>query len=151
MDEPMALTKCPRCELNYILDGGELCTVCRREVKGERETIDMPEMCSECGENPAISGNDLCIFCLKEMNRRNSAANGSDDTLMAPEDATIDIDSGVSSMDEIELDIVDDDMASEFGADDEFKDEDEEMEDDGMLSIDAMAEDEDRDDEEDEE
>lgn len=147
----MALMKCPRCELNYILDGGELCTVCRREVKGERETIDMPEMCSECGENPAISGSDLCIFCLKEMNRRNSAANGSDDTLMVPEDATIDIDSGVSTMDEIELDIVDDDMASEFGADDEFKDDEEEMDGDGMLSIDAMAEDEDRDDEEEEE
>lgn len=139
----MALTKCPRCELNYILDGGELCTVCRREVKGDHETIEMPEMCSECGENPALSGGELCIFCLKEMNRR--SASSSDDTLLAPEDATIEIDS-VSTMDEIELDIVDDEMASEFGADDEFKDE-EDGEDD-MISLDSLAEDEDQDDEE---
>ena len=147
----MSLIKCPRCELNYMNDTDKMCSVCRREVRGESEQFEMLEMCSECGENPAISGNDLCIFCLKEMNRRNSAANGSDDTLMAPEDASIDIESGVSTMDEIELDIVDDDMASEFGADDEFKDDEDEMEDDGMLSIDAMAEDEDRDDEEEEE
>lgn len=143
----MALTKCPRCELNYILDGGELCTVCRREIKGERETIDMPEMCSECGEHPTISGSELCIFCLKEMNRRNSTSGNGDDTLMSPEDATIDIESGVSTMDEIELDIVDDEMASEFGADDEFKDEEEDEND--IVSIDAMSEEEQ--DEEDEE
>ena len=145
----MALEKCPRCELNYILDGGELCTVCRREVKGEYETIDMTEMCSGCGEHPAVSGNDLCIFCLKEMNRRNSAANGSEDTIMTPEEATIEIDS-VSTMDEIELD-VDMDKADEYGAGDEFKDDLEEEDEDGMLSIDAMAEAEDEDDIEDEE
>ena len=52
----MALEKCPRCELNYMLDGGELCTVCRREVKGEHESIDMTELCSACGEHPAVSG-----------------------------------------------------------------------------------------------
>ncbi len=147
----MALEKCPRCELNYILDGGELCTVCRREVKGEYETIDMTEMCSACGEHPAVSGNDLCIVCLKEMNRHNSTANGGDDTIMTPEDATIEIDS-VSTMDEIEIDPVDAEMATEFGADDEFKDDedDERMDDNGILSIDAMAEEENYEDEIDE-
>ncbi len=144
----MALVKCPRCELNYILDGGALCTVCRREVKGEPETIEMPEMCSECGENPAVPGGELCIFCLKEMNRRASSVNN-DDTLMAPEGATIGIDS-VSTMDEIELDVVDDEMASEFGADDEFKDEEEEEET-AIVSIDMIAEKEDMDEEEEEE
>ena len=94
----MNLIKCPRCELNYMNDTDKMCSVCRREVRGEGESFIEVEMCSECGENPAISGNDLCIFCLKEMNRRNSASNGSDDTLMAPEDAAIDIESGVSTM-----------------------------------------------------
>ena len=51
----------------------------------------------------------------------------------------------------VELDIVDDDMASEFGADDEFKDDEDEDMDDSIVSIDALAEDEDRDDEEDDE
>ncbi|MBQ8954761.1 MAG: hypothetical protein IJ048_11660 [Clostridia bacterium] len=137
----MALVKCPRCELNYILDGGTLCTVCRREVRGEHEIIDTPEMCSECGENPAVPGSDLCMFCLKEMNRRMPSS--SMDDAMVPE-TSIGIDS-VSTMDEIELDIVDDAMASEFGAEDEFKDSDEEEEPAGesdILSTDALADDE---------
>ena len=133
----MALVKCPRCELNYILDGGTLCTVCRREVKGEHEIIDTPEMCSECGENPAVAGSDLCMFCLKEMNRR--MPSNIDDTMVP--DANIGIDS-VSTMDEIELDIVDDAMASEFGAEDEFKDNEESGEEDDILSSEALAEDE---------
>ena len=132
----MALIKCPRCELNYILDGGTLCTVCRREVKGEHEIIDTPEMCSECGENPAVPGSDLCMVCLKEMNRRMPT---SMEDAMVP-DPSIGIDS-VSTMDEIELDIVDDAMASEFGAEDEFKDEDE-PEEENVLSSEALAEDE---------
>lgn len=143
----MALVKCPRCELNYILDGGTLCTVCRREVKGEHEIIDTPEMCSMCGENPAVAGSDLCMACLKEMNRRSTSS--MDDTLV-PE-TSIGIDS-VSTMDEIELDIVDDAMASEFGAEDEFKDSDEEEGEDAesdILSTDALADDEAAEDEED--
>ena len=135
----MALIKCPRCELNYILDGGTLCTVCRREVRGEHEIIDTPEMCSECGENPAVPGSDLCMFCIKEMNRRMSS---SMDDGIVQEDANIGIDS-VSTMDEIELDIVDDALASEFGAEDEFKDDDEDADDGDLLSTDALAEDED--------
>ncbi|MBO4299100.1 MAG: hypothetical protein J5998_09895, partial [Clostridia bacterium] len=141
----MALVKCPRCELNYILDGGTLCTVCRREVRGEHEIIDTPEMCSVCGENPAVAGSDLCMFCLKEMNRRMPS---SMDDSMVP-DANIGIDS-VSTMDEIELDIVDDAMASEFGAEDEFKDQEEEGEDGDLLSTEALAEDEDAQDDDDE-
>ena len=141
----MALVKCPRCDLNYILDGGTLCTVCRKEVKGEHDAVDTPEMCSECGEHPAVAGSDLCMFCLKEMNRRSST--GSDDSI-APESANIEIDS-VSTMDEIELDIVDDDMASQFDAEGEFKDdEDEEEEEDSeVVSKEALAEDEDKEDE----
>ena len=143
----MALVKCPRCDLNYILDGGTLCTVCRKEVKGEHDAVDTPEMCSECGEHPAVAGSDLCMFCLKEMNRRSST--GSDDSIV-PESANIEIDS-VSTMDEIELDIVDDDMASQFDAEGEFKDdeEEEEEEDSEVVSKEALAEDEDKEDEDD--
>ncbi len=114
--------------------------MCRREVKGEPEIIDTPEMCSMCGENPAVAGSDLCMSCLKEMNRRTTSS--MDDT-MVPE-TSIGIDS-VSTMDEIELDIVDDAMASEFGAEDEFKDNEEEEEEGAesdILSTDALADDE---------
>ena len=130
----MALVKCPRCELNYILDGGSLCTVCRREVRGEHEIIDTPEMCSECGENPAVPGSDLCMFCLKEMNRRMPSS--SMDDAMVPE-TSIGIDS-VSTMDEIELDI---DDGAGFD-DEEFKDDEEKKGsgEDEVLSIQQLAE-----------
>ena len=132
----MALVKCPRCELNYILDGGELCTVCRREVKGERETIDMPEMCSECGENPAISGNDLCIFCLKEMNANNDRHEDENEGRVSESSLGID---PVSSMDEIIPEMDEDIPEREY---DEIEND---------LSLDALGEEEDMDDEDEEE
>ena len=43
----MSLIKCPRCELNYMNDTDKMCSVCRREVRGESEQFEMIEMCSE--------------------------------------------------------------------------------------------------------
>lgn len=123
----MALEKCPRCELNYILDGGKLCTVCRKEVSGEGVHDEMPEMCSECGENPAMPGGELCPICLKEIARRTAAA-VSEDALMT-EDPALEIDS-MSNMGEIELELPDDDLSGEvFTGEEGFSDEDEDEED----------------------
>lgn len=63
----MALKKCPRCELNYILDGGSLCTVCREEVHGYKKDDDEPMLCSVCGEATALPGEDMCRGCLSEL------------------------------------------------------------------------------------
>lgn len=62
----MKLEKCPRCDLNYILDGGKYCSVCMREIKGDaaREEV---ELCSVCNQEPALPGKDVCAYCLKEM------------------------------------------------------------------------------------
>ncbi len=116
----MAYEKCPRCELNYILDGGKLCTVCKKEVCGETEHDDLPEMCSECGEHPAVSGGELCVACLKELTRRSAVDVNDDDVLV--EDPTLEIDS-MADMDEIEIDIVDDDIDGEFVGEADFEDE----------------------------
>ncbi len=133
----MALVKCPRCELNYMNDTDEMCSVCRREVRGESESYDMIELCSECGENAVVPGYELCATCLKELQRR-TAQDAGDDTIVR-EDPTIGIDS-VSTMDEIALDIDDDLEETSFeGEDDSFEEEDEED-----------ADDEDEDDEDDE-
>ncbi len=121
----MAFEKCPRCELNYILDGGKLCTVCRKEVCGEGEHDDLPEMCSECGENPAVPGGELCIACLKESGRRGPTTAAEDDELL-PEEASLGIDS-MSDMEEIELELPDDDIVAEvFEGEDAFGDDEEE-------------------------
>lgn len=97
----MALVKCPRCELNYMNDTDEMCSVCRREVRGESEQYDMIELCSECGENPAVPGYELCSSCLKELQRR-SAADTADDVIVHEENPIGIVDS-VSNMDEIDL------------------------------------------------
>ena len=115
----MGLIKCPRCELNYMNDTDTMCSVCRREVRGESEQFDMIELCSECGENPVVPGHELCAFCLKEQARRDDI-DGDEEIQREP--ASIEIDS-VSTMDEIELDIgggLDDE---DFGEDADFGDD----------------------------
>lgn len=115
----MSLIKCPRCELNYMLDTEKMCSVCRREVRGESEQYEMIELCSECGENPVVPGQELCAYCLKELAQRSTEVQNDENEVN--EAANIGIDS-VSTMDEIELDI-DGDLAD--GLDDEvFDDED---------------------------
>ncbi len=123
----MALVKCPRCELNYMNDTDEMCSVCRREVRGESESYDMIELCSECGENPSVPGYELCASCLKELQRR--TAQDSTDDSVAHEDPTIGIDS-VSTMDEIALDIDDDIEETAFEDEDESFDDDDDDDDD---------------------
>ena len=138
----MAFRKCPRCELNYITDGEKLCSVCRREVKGEPDRNSMPEICSECGERPVVPGSEYCLLCLKELSRRSAAS-----TQGESEEGTVDasaLDIGmVSSMDEIQIDDVGDDipprefdeMESAVGSDDdEEEDEDDEDEDEPVSS-----------------
>ena len=127
----MGLVKCPRCELNYMNDTDKMCSVCRREVRGETEQFEMIELCSECGENPVVPGQELCAFCLKEQARRAESMDG--DETIEHEPASIEIDS-VSTMDEIELDIgggLDDEVFEDNPdfVDDEEEDEDQEEED----------------------
>jgi len=101
----MTLVKCPRCELNYITDDEKLCTVCRREVRGEVERDDLPELCSECNEQPAVPGGDLCVMCMKELGRRAVAVAGSE-PLGVVDEPQLGIDP-VSTMDEIDIELVD--------------------------------------------
>ena len=119
----MGLIKCPRCELNYMLDTDKICSVCRREVRGESEQYEMVELCSECGENPVVPGQELCAYCLKELSSRTNE-NENEEGVVA-ESANIGIDS-VSTMDEIELDLSDDMDGEDFAEDDDgfFGDDD---------------------------
>ena len=127
----MALVKCPRCELNYMNDTDKMCSVCRREVRGETEQFEMIELCSECGENPVVPGQELCAACLKERDRRDADMDAEE--TLEREPTSIEIDS-VSTMDEIQLDIggdLDDEVFEnnpDFADDEDEEDEDEEEE-----------------------
>ena len=130
----MGLIKCPRCELNYMLDTEKICSVCRREVRGESEQFEMVELCPECGENPVLPGQELCAYCLKEHAQRTT--DDDDEENVVADAADIGIDS-VSTMDEIELDMDDgidgemfDDDKDFFGGEEDEDAEDEDGEDD---------------------
>ena len=128
----MGLIKCPRCELNYMLDTDKMCSVCKREVRGESEQDEMLELCSECGENPVVPGQELCAYCLKELAQRDSDSQ-SEETVVTDTSTIGGIDS-VSTMDEIELDL-DEDMGGESFAEDDdgfFGDDDDEDDEDDM-------------------
>ena len=123
----MKLSKCPRCELNYITDGEQYCKICWLEMKGD-PVWDEIEMCTMCGEHPAMPGKDVCLFCYKEMN---GAENNQEDDegIVVTEDAAMGIDP-LSTMDEI---------IPETDADEE-----------GTMSLEALGEEEEEDDLDDE-
>ncbi len=131
----MTLVKRPRCELNYMNEGEKMCSVRRKELRGDTEQYDVIELCSECGENPVVPGQELCAYCLKELSRRNAQVNA-DDVIV--EDPNIEIDS-VSTMDEIDLDLGadldgetfdDEDASFEEDMEDEDKDDPDKHDDD---------------------
>ena len=128
----MGLIKCPRCELNYMLDTDKMCSVCKREVRGESEQDEMLELCSECGENPVVPGQELCAYCLKELAQRDSDTQ-SEETVVTDTSTIGGIDS-VSTMDEIELDLNEDMGDESFAEDDDgfFGDDDDEDDEDDM-------------------
>lgn len=129
----MALVKCPRCELNYIMEGEGYCKICKREMKGESRRDEI-EMCTVCNEAPALPGKDVCLFCLKEMNSANDNREDADEEVRVSE-SSLDIDP-VSSMDEIIPEIDEDVPEREYN----------EIESD--LSLDEMGEEEAEEDEE---
>lgn len=100
----MAIRKCPRCELNYILDDSPYCTVCAREMKGVERRDTLFEFCSVCNENPALPGKDMCLFCQKEMESVESLAKKAE-----PADDPLELDEA-SEMEEIAIDTEEDDI-----------------------------------------
>lgn len=132
----MKLSKCPRCDLNYITENEKYCKVCLREMKGDAPKEEI-ELCSVCNETPALPGRDVCVFCLKEMN--NGVHSDDDQDVEETVDAsTIGGMDSVSTMDEIIPEIDEDIPSQEFG---EIANE---------LSLESVREEEDQDDDEDE-
>ena len=132
----MNLVKCPRCDLNYILDTEKLCKVCLREMKGSHVEDEM-EMCSVCNEAPALPGHDVCLSCLKEMNDSTTDDDVEESGAVVDESA-LGLNS-VSTMDEIIPQIHEDIPEGEFG---DIQNE---------LSLEDVIEEENQDEEEDEE
>lgn len=98
----MALKKCPRCELNYILDDAPICSVCNRDIKGDQTRDALFELCSVCNENPSLPGKDMCLFCLKEMEAAAEVTKDNESAFENPLEME-----EASEMEEIEIDTTD--------------------------------------------
>jgi hypothetical protein len=68
----MALRKCPKCELNFILDDLPFCTVCLKELKGIDHHDDEGDLCPVCGEREIAAGEEYCAECLAELKKLDS-------------------------------------------------------------------------------
>lgn len=60
--------KCPRCELNYILEDEDYCEICKQELKGISCNVDVDEdddaeLCPVCGINFLNEGEKMCEAC----------------------------------------------------------------------------------------
>lgn len=140
--------KCPRCELNWILETDEYCDVCKAEMGMEGFTLLEDEeediLCPVCGINYIERNKKLCADCLAKSKSGNDAYvndSDADDSEMGnqPEETQNDNEDGIEkiSFDEIneeeKFDIYDDafDDQDDFSANDFGKgefDEDEETE-----------------------
>lgn len=115
--------KCPRCDLNYILEGEDYCDVCKAELKKgpqlifaideEEETEKAKILCPICHQNYISAGEQMCKKCATEMDFKNG---------------------------EIDMD-KDDEWKNFLDVDDDDKEEDDEE----LVSLSKLAEEEDSD------
>ncbi len=122
----MALTKCPRCELNYMNDTEVYCDVCKKEMRREKDSEEQIDLCPECNEHPVVRNEELCIFCMREKKRQESVE------LAALEESKDDLEMNeVSGLEEIDIDLNRDIPENELEEIDEalrMDDEDEDIE-----------------------
>ena len=167
--------KCPRCELNYILEGEDYCNVCKNEMKHHSESdydeelldFDDMDLCPVCGQNYIKEDQSMCDECKKKRNGENGESVNFDDDDMSSPVSDIDSDddddeynSGFSEVDENgeeidpfkETSLLDDDTPLDFATeeDDELDDEIVETMKDDFEVVDVSDDEEDDDDDEEE-
>ena len=76
--------KCPRCELNYILETEDLCPVCKDEVRGiivndlAVEEEEGGRICPRCGVNYVAEDQEYCETCRAELDEINAIHDAED-------------------------------------------------------------------------
>lgn len=104
--------KCPRCELNYILEGEDYCHVCKSEMKHHTEAdeddllnLEDMELCPVCGVNYMKEDQTICDEC-----RGKSKGDDLDEKSWKNDDE----DSSVSASSDIDSDDEDEEFNSGF-------------------------------------
>lgn len=106
--------KCPRCELNYILEGEDYCPVCKSEMKHHAEDdddelldFDELELCPVCGVNYIKPEQAMCEDCKKKKNESGDGEEPVETAWKKSDDD--DDDSLISASDDIDGDDEDED------------------------------------------
>ena len=148
--------KCPRCDLNYILQDEEMCDICKAELGLDSRIVllddiiddDEPlKLCPVCKTNYIGMDEEMCESCITRFNRESDAELDEDDswrsylddddTKDAGEDDIIPIDELEEEEDfeeefedeenmDIDLDDYPDDLTDDFDDLDDEEEEDEE-------------------------
>ncbi len=116
--------KCPRCELNYILQDEEMCDICKSELGMETkimlldDIIDDEEplkLCPVCKTNYIGMDEKMCESCFQHETQEEDIDADSDDWRSYLDDDADEVaDEGDIPLEELE---------EEFGSDDDFEDE----------------------------
>lgn len=134
--------KCPRCELNYILEGEDFCAVCKAEMKHSTEDdelldIEDMELCPVCGQNYIKEGEPMCEDCRKKNDNEEDC-----DEPVAKIWTNGDEKEGVSPMSDIDRDDEDyeaRDYPEEDEVNDPYKNDDNDLlDDDDLLSDESI-------------
>lgn len=65
--------KCPRCDLNYILEGEDLCEICKKELEGinlgDIDEVDeeLDDLCPICRTNFLEENESICPDCQEKQ------------------------------------------------------------------------------------
>ncbi len=73
----MIYKKCSRCQLNYVTADRELCDICLREMRGEKDDFDdsLCDICPFCEKYPLVDGEEMCRHCRKKRLKAHSCDN----------------------------------------------------------------------------
>lgn len=146
--------KCPRCEINYILEEEEYCEICKQELSGAKhiddddidEVDDETGLCPICRKNYLNDGETVCEACARRDEYAQSSLNDDIDE-EEPEEPEEDLESGGDD-DDWELSL--EEMQDEEFSDEAFDEEEQEEEEVSEEELDELDDDIDIDDTDDE-
>lgn len=127
----MALRKCDKCELNYIMDDQPYCSVCMKEMKGLDHHDDDGDVCPLCGEREVAFGQEYCNECLSDLKKLDSKHVEEEEEDVVEEEEHLDVIEDLPIDEEVET-------APPF----ELENINEELDEEGTFSDDEDAEDE---------
>lgn len=72
----MKYKRCPRCEMNYILEDQQLCKVCLDELNGRKSIFDEEDseklICPFCEKNVMGIDDFMCSECRAKRAKKNN-------------------------------------------------------------------------------